>query len=146
MPRALRALGFNTTHVGSTDPGVPPRGSDDAVVVEFTQRTNQVIVTSNHDMILICADAGQRFVWLDPRGKKLHATDQVLLVLSQIQLWERLLEEHSQHCVHALRTRAELLEPSEAARLAYRRMRDLERRKRRAHRPDPPGPLFEDEL
>ncbi len=70
VPRALRELGFNTTYVGATSDGAPPRRSSDAVVIEFARRTNQVIVTSNHDMMLLCDEAGQRFVWMDPRGRQ----------------------------------------------------------------------------
>lgn len=132
VPKALRVLGFNTTHVGSVDDGVPPRGSKDEDILDYAKNANQIIVTSNHDMMTICAAAGERFVWLYPRGKKLSRLDQVLLVFRQIELWEQILTEYPQHCVHALRTKADPIDPEEAARLAARRMKDLERRKRGA--------------
>lgn len=55
VPRALRVLGINASHVGNVDDGAPPRGSTDRAVLEHARRTNQVIVTSNHDMMLLCA-------------------------------------------------------------------------------------------
>jgi predicted nuclease of predicted toxin-antitoxin system len=91
VPRALRVLGFSTTHVGNIDDGAPARGSPDSDVLAFARQTNQTIVTSNHDMMLICNEADQRFVWLDPRGRQYSRVEQVLLVFSQIDQWEELL-------------------------------------------------------
>ena len=68
VPQALRVLGFFTSHVGHEGDDAPARGSTDREVIEHAQQTNQIIVTSNHDMMLICEEAGQRFVWLAPRG------------------------------------------------------------------------------
>ena len=138
---ALRALGFATTHVGSSDPGVPPRGSTDEDVLRFARRTKQVIVTSNHDMMLICAEAKQRFVWIDPRGRQYTRVEQVLIVFSQIERWQHLLDTNPGWCIRSLRTRCDVVDPREAARLAEQRMRALRRRRR--SRPTPPsGPLF----
>ncbi len=141
VPKALRVLGLSTSHVGSVEDGTPVRGSSDSEVLEFAQRTNQVIVTSNHDMMLICAEAGQRFVWVDPRGRQDSAVEQVLLVFSQIEEWERLLQVAPDACVRSLRTKCQLIEAAEAARLAERRMRELRRRRRACPRIHP-GPLF----
>ena len=73
VPQALAILKFNANYIGSRSgsPAPPPRGSADEDIVTFAKRTNQVIVTSNHDMMLICEQAGQRFVWIDPHGRKL---------------------------------------------------------------------------
>ena len=87
VPRAFRELGFATSHVGHEGDDAPPRGSTDRVVIDYAERTNQIIVTSNHDMMLICAEAGQRFVWFDPRGRQYTRTDQVLVVFTQIERW-----------------------------------------------------------
>ena len=106
VPQALRVLGFRTTWVGATDDDAPERGSSDAVVVEFAQRTTQVIVTSNHDMMTLCDELDQRFVWLDPKGKTLAREAQVLLVFQQIAEWERLLAEQPEMCIHAPALRA----------------------------------------
>lgn len=142
VPQALRVLGFRTTWVGSLDDGAPSRGSSDAAVVEYSQKTNQVIVTSNHDMMTLCDELGQRFVWLDPRGKTLAREAQVLLVFQQIATWEKLLLEQPGICVHARRTACEAIASGEAARLATNRMRKIlrrERRNRRAMRPETHG-------
>jgi hypothetical protein len=114
----------------------------DAEVIAFARQTNQIIVTSNHDMMLICVEAAERFVWLDPRGRQLSAREQVLLVFSQVESWERLLDQHPNECVHALRTKCDPIAPTEALRLARRRMRELQRR-RRSRRPRPLGPLLD---
>jgi predicted nuclease of predicted toxin-antitoxin system len=134
VPEALRVLGFRTTWVGSGDEGVPAQGSDDSVVIEFAKRTNQIIVTSNHDMMTLCHESSQRFVWLDPRGRRLPREAQVLLVFTQIRAWEQLLAESPLLCVHARRTRCAAIASGEAARLAEQRMRALERRKRRTQK------------
>ena len=133
VPKVLAVLGFRATYVGSDagSPVPPPKGESDEVIVDFAQRTNQVIVTSNHDMMLICEQEGQRFVWLDPRGRQLSQREQVVLCLTQIEQWEDILNRSSGECVRALRTKATSIRAGEAARLAKERMIRLERKKRR---------------
>lgn len=132
VPRALRELGFNTTHVGAETDGAPPSGSGDSAVIAFAERTNQAIVTSNHDMMLLCDEAGQRFVWIDPRGRQLRREEQVLLCFRQIRQWEEILDAGM--CVRALRTKAVPITSAEAARLAMQRFRALQRRRATANR------------
>lgn len=134
VPKALRVLDFRTTWVGAEDDGAPPQGSSDADVVEFAKRTNQVIVTSNHDMMTLCDELGQRFVWLDPRGRTLAREAQVLLVFQQIAAGEQLLIEQPGTCIHARRTGCKAIAAGEAARLATNRMREIQRRSRRKQR------------
>ncbi len=136
VAQALRALGFNVTWVGSDDPGVPARGSGDDAVVDFAKRSNQIVVTSNHDMMTLCDEAGQRFVWIDPYGRQLRREDQVILAFQQMGRWEQLLAEHPDLCVRALRTKCMPMESAEAARLARQRMRSLERKRRSRARRD----------
>lgn len=141
VPQALRVLGFRTTWVGSADDGAPGKGSPDEAVIEYATRTNQIIVTSNHDMMTLCHESSQRFVWLDPRGRKLDREAQVLLVFTQAREWERLLQEHTDMCVHARRTRCAPIASDEAARLAQQRMREIRRRQhRRKKAPAPANP------
>lgn len=131
VAKALNALGYNVTWVGSDQhDGVPPRGSTDAEVIDYAQRTNQVIVTSNHDMMLLCDEADQRFVWIDPRGRQLDAERQVLLCFAQMRRWEEILGSDPGACVHALRTKVEAIESSEAARLAGQRFKAIQRKQR----------------
>jgi predicted nuclease of predicted toxin-antitoxin system len=130
VARALRELGFKITWIGANDPGVPTTGSSDETVVDFARQTNQVIVTKNHDMMTLCDEAGQRFVWIDPRGKQLSLPQQVLLVFGQIDQWQEILKADSAVCVRALRTGARPIASAEAARLARNRMRRLQRRTR----------------
>jgi predicted nuclease of predicted toxin-antitoxin system len=145
VPRALRELGLNTSHVGHKVDGSPDRGSSDSEIIEYSLRTNQIIVTSNHDMMLLCAEAGQRFVWLDPRGSHLSGIDQTLLVLRQVQEWESILSNDATSCVRAMRTKCSRIEPAEAARLAGQRMKALQKRKR-TKRPSPLGPMVSEEF
>lgn len=139
VARALRELGFKVTWVGADDPGVPTTGSSDATVVDFARQTNQVIVTKNHDMMTLCDEAGQRFVWIDPRGKQLSLPEQVLLVFGQIDHWQEILTADSAVCVRALRTGARPIASAEAARLAGNRMRELKRRNRTRASPRKPS-------
>ena len=63
-------------------------------------------------------------------------------MFSQIESWEELLTENPGNCVHALRTKCEPIAPTDAVRLARRRMRELQRR-RRTRTPHPLGPLLD---
>lgn len=144
VPQALRVLQFRTTWVGAPDDGVPPQGSSDAEVVTFAHKTSQVIVTSNHDMMTLCDEVGQRFVWLDPRGRTLAREAQVLLVFQQIAAWEQILNEQPDMCIRARRTACKAIASAEAARLAHNRMAEIRRRARRkqsAARAQAPGQM-----
>ena len=101
-------------------------------MIAFAQKTNQVIVTSNHDMMLLCDEATQRFIWIDPRGRPLRQEEQVLLCFRQIRRWEEILD--SGLCVHAMRTKTVPITSAEAARLAMQRFRALRRRQRSGHK------------
>ena len=140
VPRALRELGLNATHVGHSKDGCPVKGSSDQEIIDYALKTKQIIVTSNHDMMLLCSEAGQRFVWLDPRGKQLGGVEQALLVLRQILAWQDILESDSSICVRAMRTKCEPIDSAEAARLASQRMKTIQKR-RRTKRVKPIGPL-----
>lgn len=144
VPRALRVLGLNTTHVGNEADGAPARGSSDLDIIDFAAQTKQIIVTSNHDMMLLCAEASQRFVWLDPRGKQLSRVEQTLLVFRQIHRWDSILSGGSDACVRSMRTKCESISPLEAARLTGQRMRSLQKR-HRVKKKTPLGPLVEDD-
>jgi predicted nuclease of predicted toxin-antitoxin system len=147
VPKALRVLDFWVTYVGSDEEGVPGKKSSDDEVVEYALSTKQVIVTANHDMMTLCAEAGQRFVWLDARGKQLTRDAQVLLVFKQISEWERTLAASPAMCLVARRSGCKLIAPGEAARLATNRMRSLERKARsraRGHQLGALGSLLDD--
>ncbi len=128
VARALGVLDFHVIRVGQE--WAPPYGASDTVIVEFARQRNQVIVTSNHDMMTLCHEESVPFVWLDPRGKQLHLEEQVLLVFKQIREWDRLFAEGAE-CVRAMRTKCEAMPAEEAARLVTNRMRKLEQRQRK---------------
>lgn len=136
VARALHELGFNTSHVGHEGHGAPSRGSSDATVLRHAVETNQVVVTSNHDMIILCAEQGQSVVWLDPRGRQLRHDETVVLAFSGLAEWARLLQAaDGSSCVRVLRTKAEVLTLGRASLLAKRRMRSLRARRARPPRP-----------
>lgn len=91
VARALRELGFNTSHVGSKPDKAPVRGSIDEVVLGHARSTGQIVVTSNHDMILLCAEQGESVVWIDPRGKQYRRSEMVVLCFKGSEDWERRL-------------------------------------------------------
>lgn len=131
---ALDVLGFHTSHVGDETHGAPPRGSSDEVVLAHARRTNQVVVTSNHDMIMLCAELHESVVWLDPRGRQFQSDETALVAFRGIAEWQRRLDGAEQPvCVRVLRTKVETLALQRAADLAAQRLRAL--RARRARRP-----------
>lgn len=144
---ALFQLEFRSTYVGNQDhAGVPSRGSSDEEVLDFAQKTNQVVVTSNHDMILLCAESQQTVIWVDPRGRQFSREDLVLLVFKSISDWEeRLNQAASAVCLRAMRTKTETLSLNEAGRLAQQRMRRISAAKRRKKPQHSLGPLLGEE-
>lgn len=137
---ALRALEFRVSHVGHEGDGAPPRGSEDEVVLDFARKTRQVIVTSNHDMILLCASERASVVWLDPRGRKLRWEDHVVLAFENIATWDQMLRDAKEPmCVRVLRTRNEVLSLERAAHLVDQRMRSIRARERSRRKASPSG-------
>lgn len=123
---ALSILEFNSTYVGDEEKGVPSRGSSDEDVLDFAQKTNQVIVTINYDMVLLCAERQRPVIWIDPKGRGYSREDLVLLVFKNVNDWEhRLNRSDSAVCIRALRTKTETLDLSEAARQTRKRMRRI---------------------
>lgn len=135
VARALRELGIGASHVGHEGDSAPPRGSSDAVVLDHARATNQVVVTSNHDMILLCAEEGEPVVWIDPRGRQLTRTELVPLVFGRVEEWQALLSSATEPiCVRVLRTRTDALPLHRARHLVVQRMRRLRARRRAQER------------
>ncbi|MDF1596281.1 MAG: DUF5615 family PIN-like protein [Acidimicrobiia bacterium] len=143
VPAALRVLGYNASWVGHDDDGSPVRGSSDEDVLSHARNTGQVVVTSNHDMILLCAEQEESVIWLDPRGRQFKRDEMVVLVFRTAAEWESLLVAATEPvCVRALRTKNEILPLERAAYLVQQRMRRIAARKRREAPPKPLGPLL----
>ena len=147
VAKALRELKYHVTHVGDDDvSGTPAKGSDDAAVLDHAKRTNQVVVTSNHDMIMLCAEQAESVVWMDPVGRPFTREEQVVVCFRGIPEWERLLADHPRPvCLRVRRTKVDLIPLDEASRLARQRMKRIQarqRRRARAVRPDPSPPLL----
>lgn len=141
MASALRELGIRASHVGHEGDGAPTRGSSDADVLAHAKRTNQVVVTSNHDMILLCAEEGEPVIWIDPRGRQFRRTEFVALAFGRVEEWQELLAEaENPVCVHVLRTKTEVLTLERARHLVIQRMRRLHARNRAQARPSAQGP------
>jgi predicted nuclease of predicted toxin-antitoxin system len=146
VAESLRALEYRVSYVGDNEQ--PPRGSPDEEVLDHARKTNQVVVTSNHDMIMLCAEVGESVIWLDPRGRQLRREEHVVLAFTNIAQWqELLLQADAQVCVRALRTKNEVLTLERAFTLAERRVRALRARKRSRARstPSQPNALFDED-
>lgn len=147
VPAALRILGYNASWVGNDDDDAPARGSSDEVVLNHARRTNQVVVTSNHDMIILCAEQGESVIWLDPHGRKITRDEMVVLVFREVAAWQAMLDEASGPvCLRALRTKNEAMSLDRAAHLVRQRMRKIAQRRRQKKRPKPLGPLLTQEV
>lgn len=131
VARALRELGINASHVGHEDDAAPPRGSGDRVVLDHARKTNQIIVTSNHDMILLCAEEGESVIWIDPRGRQLRRAEFVSLAFNRVEEWEHILAAaDAPVCVQVLRTKTAVLTLERSRHLVVQRMRRLAARRR----------------
>ena len=140
----MRELGIRASHVGHEADAAPPRGSSDAVVLDHARKTNQVIVTSNHDMIMLCAEEDESVIWIDPRGRQLRRTEFVPLVFGRVEEWQEMLAEaRDPVCVRTLRTKTEAISVDRARHLAEQRMRRLQARERARSKRSPPGPTLE---
>jgi hypothetical protein len=97
-------------------------------------------------MIMLAAEAGASVIWIDPRGRQFDLDQLAALCFGRIVEWHDLFEKSDGSvCIRALRTKSEVLELEDAARLARRRLRSLRNRKK-ARRPKKPlGPLVEDD-
>ena len=83
MASALRELGYHVSYVGNEQDGDPPRGSSDQTIIDHARTTNQVVVTSNHDMVLLCLEQPQPVIWLDPHGRNFTRDEMVVLVFQE---------------------------------------------------------------
>ena len=112
-------------------------------VLDQARRTNQIVVTSDLGMILLCAEAGQSVIWIDARGRQLPRSDMVLLVFKQIHDWEeQLANADGPLCLRAMRAKTNTLEPDAAARLVRDRMKRISPARKPRKRTTRPGPLF----
>lgn len=144
VARALRELGFNVSHVGHDRDRAPSLGSSDEVILDHAAKTNQIVVTTDHGMIILAAERSVSVLWIDPRGRQFTLDRLALLCFQWIADWEREFDQATGPvCVRALRTKAEAMDLADAARLAQRRLRTLARRKN-TKRPKPLGPLYSD--
>jgi hypothetical protein len=114
-------------------------------VLAHARRTNQVVVTSNHDMIMLCAEENESVIWIDPRGRQFRRAEFVPLVFGRVEEWQKLLAMADEPiCVHVLRTKTEVLTLDRACHLVTQRARRLQARKRSQPRKPPPGPTLEE--
>ena len=141
---ALRQLEYNVSYVGNEEDGAPTRGSSDEEILEYARETNQVVVTSNHDMILLCLEQPQPVVWLDPHGRKITRDEMVVLVFLAAHEWEDMLQSATGPvCIRTLRTKNECLSVERAVRLVQQRMKRIAAKRRGGPKPKPLGQLLE---
>jgi len=141
---ALWELKYHTSYVGNQSDGTPARGSSDQAIINHARTMNQVIVTPNYDMILLCLEQHQSVIWLDPRGPNLTWEEMVVLVFRAAREWEDLLQSATgPACIRALRTKNESLSVERAKHLVRQRMKRIAARERKASQPRPLGSLFD---
>ena len=132
------------SYVGNKPDGAPPRGSSDQTIIDRARTTNQVVATSNHDMVLLCIEQPQPVIWLDPHGRKITRDEMAVLVFQAAHVWEQMLQNASGPvCIRALRTKNESLPVEKAVHLVKQRMKRLATKKRAAPKPKPLGSLFD---
>lgn len=132
VAEALRVLEFGVSFVGRDEDGSPKRGSSDSVVLAEAQRINQIVVTSNHDMILLCIEKEESVIWIDPYGRQIKRNEMVVLAFNAIPEWEEMLASVSGPVViRTLRTKIESLDLKDAKHLVQRRMKGIAAKKAR---------------
>ena len=145
VARALYELGFHVFHVGQD--GQPKKRTGDPAVLDHAIRCNQVVVTRNHDMIMLCGERGVSVVWLDPRGTRLTIDRQAAIAFGSIRQWTDALEEATEPvCVRVLRTRVQTLPVAEGAAMAAKRYHARQKRvaaRRRKAKAPAPGQMEE---
>lgn len=134
VARALGELGCRVGYVGGDKQ--PPKGTEDADVLAHARTANQIIVTTNHDMIVLCAEEAESVVWLTPRDKDLTLEAVAAMCFAQLREWESLLAHASGPvCVMAHKTKCDVIPLERAKRIALERGK--RRRRRRRSRPSP---------
>lgn len=119
IARALHALGYHVEAVhDAPNLGV---ATADQRILEVAKERNQVIVTVNLDMVLICVEAEESVIWVDPKRKKgLTYEEMVVRFFEGVPLWERLVAPGV--VVHALKTKDEVLSFDQAQRRVLARL------------------------
>ncbi len=131
VAKALQVLQFQVTYVGDeqSNPPSPARGSSDEDVLAHSSKCNQIIVTSNLDMVLLCVERGESVIWIDPYGRQLRREETALLALKRIRTWAELFDNALvPRCVRTLRSKVERLSLEEAELRVRKRMGALARR------------------
>lgn len=143
VARALSALDFRVDHVGG--PGQPAKNAPDDEVLTHATKCQQVMVTSNHDMIMLCAERGASVIWLDPHRRHLRVDEQAAMAFAGIVEWCGLIIDAAEPvCVRVLRTRVHVYPVVEGAALAEKRYRAIQmknRTQRRRPRQAPEGQM-----
>lgn len=143
---ALQMIEFPVSYVGDdqASPASPPRGSSDKIVLEHAERVNQIVVTSNLDMILLCVERQQRVIWIDPRGRQFRREDLVILVFKNISDWADCFQDaYGPVCLRAMRTKTVTMGLDEADRRVRDRMSRITSLKTRSKSAKPLGPLLQ---
>ncbi len=143
---ALQALQFEVSYVGdeNANPPSPGRGSTDHEILERASAVNQVIISSNWDMVLLCIEANQAVVWIDPHGRYFEREELAVLALKGIRDWsDRLQGSDGAICVRVLRSRTESLSLEDAGAMLTQRMNRSKTPRTSTTPQGPLGPLAE---
>lgn len=133
IARALAILDINASYIGSSvgSPVPPPKSSTDEEVLNFAAKTNQVVVSNNHDLIVMAAERQQPVIWVDPCGRQLHLEQWVALCFRDIRKWDHFYGKRDMDsiCVRTMRSGMKKMSFEEAKSLAEKRMKIVETRK-----------------
>jgi hypothetical protein len=129
IARSLHELGYHVEAVHDAKGLGAGKAIPDERILEIAKERNQVMVTINLDMVLICIEAEEPAIWVDPRRKRsLTYPEMVVRFFEGVPHWDRLVEPGV--VVHALKTKDEVLTFEQAR----RRVLDRIAKKRRAAR------------
>ena len=119
IARALYELGYAVEAVQAA-PGLG-KATPDEDVLRVARERKQVVVTINFDMVLLCIDAREPVVWVDPKRKRaLTYEEMVVFFFEGIPVWGSLLDQGD--VLHALKTKNEMLTFAEARRRVLARL------------------------
>jgi predicted nuclease of predicted toxin-antitoxin system len=138
IARALHELGYRVEAVHDAEGLGAGDGVPDEKVLEIAKQRKQVIVTINLDMVLICIEAGEPVIWIDPRRRRsLTYAEMVIRFFEGVPKWEHLVGPDV--VVHALKTKDEVLSFADARRRLLDRIAKQRRavRHRSRRQPDP---------
>jgi predicted nuclease of predicted toxin-antitoxin system len=121
IARALSELGYQVQSVHEAEGLGASQAIGDPRILEVATRRRQTIVTVNIDMALLCVEAEESVIWIDPRRRaQFSYAEMVVRFFQGVPVWEDLLANAD--VIHAMKTRDEVLSFDEARTRLLRRL------------------------